>query len=67
MTSYVTKKGDMWDQIALDTLGSELYANQLIDANFAYSKLMVFDAGVELIIPSINTAKSDVDLPPWKS
>lgn len=67
MTSYVTKKGDMWDQIALDKLGSELYANQLIDANFVYSKTVVFEAGIELMIPSINTTKSDVDLPPWKN
>lgn len=63
---YTTKKGDMWDTIALDTLGKEMYANQLIEANLRHSKVVIFDAGIELIIPSISTTNNTADLPPWK-
>ncbi len=56
----------MWDAIAKKTMGAEMYANQLIDANQRYSNIFKFDAGVVLIIPEIVTGKSAVNLPPWK-
>lgn len=64
--TYTTKKGDTWDMIAFETLGNEMYANQLIDANLKYSKTVIFNVGVELIIPSIRTTNNAADLPPWK-
>jgi phage tail protein X len=66
MTTYTTNHGDMWDAIAKKTMGAEMYANQLIDANQRYSNIVKFDAGVILIIPEIVTSKSAVNLPPWK-
>lgn len=66
MKQYTTKSGDMWDSIAYTQLGSEFYANQLINANLKYSNIMVFDANIVLNIPVINIEDSKVNLPPWK-
>ncbi|MBX9866078.1 MAG: phage tail protein [Burkholderiales bacterium] len=64
--TYTTAAGDMWDKIAKEQLGSEYLSNQLIDANFKYSKVVKFEAGVVLNIPEIVQNKSKVNLPPWK-
>ena len=66
MTTYTTKKGEMWDQIALEQLGNGKYANQLIDMNFQHSNVVKFDAGVVLVLPVIVASRSAVNLPPWK-
>lgn len=63
--TYVTQAGDMWDSIALSQLGSEFYANQLIDANSSYSDEVKFNAGIKLIIPTLVIDDSKINLPPW--
>lgn len=63
--TYTTISGDMWDYIALKTLGSEKYTNALMDANQKYINTVVFEAGIELTIPAINMKKIS-SLPPWK-
>lgn len=63
---YTTNAGDMWDSIAKSQMGNEFYANQLIDANFQYSNIVKFKAGVEVIIPDVIPLESAASLPPWR-
>ena len=64
-STYTTVQGDTWDFIAYKALGSELYMDQLIDANAEHRNTAVFDGGVTLTLPSISTPIPD-KLPPWK-
>jgi len=70
MAVYVTKTGDMWDQIAYDQLGSELLVGDLLEANKDYINVVVFDSGIPLLIPLVTVVSSgaiDNTLPPWRS
>jgi hypothetical protein len=64
-TTYTTIQGDMWDLIAYNQLGDELYMDDLIAANIDYRETVVFEAGIELTIPTVSTAVGS-SLPPWK-
>ncbi len=66
MKTYTTNAGDMWDSIALSQMGSEFYANQLIDANVEHLNTVVFESGVKLNIPVLVVDDSKINLPPWK-
>ncbi|MBP2655413.1 MAG: phage Tail Protein [Firmicutes bacterium] len=63
--TYKTKQGDMWDLIAYNELGNELYMDELIAANISYREVVVFSAGVTLTLPTISTPVGS-SLPPWK-
>lgn len=65
MKIYKTKSGDMWDRMALDLLGSEMYKNKLLEANTQYIDYYVLPAGLTISIPEIDEPESGV-LPPWK-
>lgn len=65
MTKYATVAGDMWDMIALKMMGSENHTSDLIEANPKHINTVVFNAGIELVIPEIKAAKLS-SLPPWK-
>ncbi len=62
---YITAAGDMWDSIAKTQLGSEFYANQLIEVNQKYANCITFDYGIELTLPDIVNVQAAVDLLPW--
>lgn len=61
---YTTVAGDMWDHIAYKTLDSEKYTDVLVKANEEHRNLIVFPAGISLMIPDIETKKPV--LPPWQ-
>lgn len=63
-STYKTKSGDMWDEIAWTQLGSESYMGDLLAANPEYSDQWRLQAGITLTIPDVETANSV--LPPWK-
>ena len=63
--TYTTSQGDTWDRIALDQMGSEKYMSLIIEANSKYNQVVVFPAGITLVIPAV-PAISAVTLPPWK-
>lgn len=65
LTKYITVSGDMWDAIVLKMMGSESYTNDLIEANSAHTDTVIFNAGIELVIPEVKAAKLS-SLPPWK-
>ena len=65
MKIYRTKAGDLWDMIAHQQLGSCKWTERLIDANRNQIETFIFKAGVELIIPDVET-KTASKLPPWR-
>jgi len=65
LRTYITTSGDMWDMIALKTLGNEAHKDALIKSNLKHRRVYVFPAGVTLTIPVI-TVKPPSTLPPWK-
>lgn len=67
MKTYKTVQGDMWDSIAYQQLGSERYADKLMQLNQQYRDVYIFSAGVVLNLPEIERKASSADnLPPWK-
>lgn len=65
MKTYRTVQGDQWDWIAHQTLGSEYYMEQLMEANPKHIGVAVFPAGIVLTIPELEVPKA-LNLPPWK-
>lgn len=63
---YTTRQGDMWDSIAFDQMGSELQMSRLIEVNPEHRAVVVFSAGIELVIPDV-AETATTNLPPWKS
>lgn len=63
--TYTTISGDKWDLIALRTLGSEMRADALINANIKYRHIFIFPANVRLVIPDL-PVRPPGGLPPWK-
>ena len=63
--TYTTISGDMWDKIAYEQMGSELYTDTLIKANKKHAATFVFPAGVVLTIPDVED-EVELELPPWK-
>ena len=65
MAVYVTKQGDMWDQIAYEQLGSESYMGILIEKNPDLIDVVIFPSGIEIQLPEIS--HDEVDYPSWRS
>lgn len=62
---YTTMQGDTFDMLALDAYNNEFQATDLIEANPQYADVLVFDAGVQLWIPKLESTPPE-SLPPWK-
>ncbi len=65
-TTYTTIQGDMWDSISKTLYGTEKQMHQLIAANPDHRETIFFSAGIELNVPSLDTATINEALPPWK-
>lgn len=65
MSVYRTVQGDTWDMIAYKQLGSTYYTDRLVSANLKYREILLFPAGIELVLPEIPETPSST-LPPWK-
>ncbi len=63
---YTTVQGDMWDNIAVKTLGSESFTDALMRANSKYVDVYIFSSGIEITIPEVDELVTADDLPPWK-
>ena len=67
MSTYTTKQGDMWDQIALLQYGSISFMGKLMMANTQHIGTYIFPAGVVLNTPEFDDEEiANVTLPPWK-
>lgn len=64
--TYVTKAGETFDLLALREYGEERRANYIMEANLEYCDVLIFDAGVTLTIPIIETTDIPSTLPPWR-
>ena len=67
--TYTTKQGDTFDIIAKLQLGDEHYMSLLLEANYIYRDIVIFPAGIALIVPDIpqTTEQSSLEnLPPWR-
>ena len=65
MKTYITNEGDVWDQIAFDTMGSSRHTGALMRANGAHLHISVFPRGITLVIPEIPAAEN-VTAAPWR-
>ena len=63
--TYTTISGDMWDSIALKTLGREADMDALLEANEEQRETAIFPAGVVLTIPDVSNVEPSI-LPPWR-
>ena len=63
---YETRKGDTFDELALQFYNDELLAHLIIDFNPDYSDYLVLDEGIKLRIPIYENSQSAETLPPWK-
>lgn len=63
---YTTKEGDMFDMIALNFYNEEKMATTIIEANPDYADVVIFDAGIELIIPIVQDTEGIETKPPWR-
>lgn len=65
MATYTTRQGDTWDSIAYAVYGDEAYMQAMIRLNLAHVDTLIFDGGVELVMPD-RVAYAPPGLPPWK-
>lgn len=65
-SSYTTRQGQMWDQVALEELGDELTMSDVLAANVDEMDALVFSGDVCLTIPDEATPLAIQTLPPWE-
>ena len=66
MRKCVTIEGDTFDFLALIYLGEERLASEIIKANPEHCGTLIFEAGVELLIPDSAAVVNPETLPPWR-
>ena len=64
--TYKTAQGDCWDFISYKVYGTEKYLVELMKANLNHIETIVFDAGVELNVPTIEPTTKAIRLPAWR-
>ncbi|MBR8701463.1 MULTISPECIES: tail protein X [unclassified Fusobacterium] len=62
---YKTEQGDTWDLISFKHYGTEIYSSQIARYNPTYIKYVIFPAGINLLIPTIENEKNKGGNPPW--
>lgn len=65
-SDYYTAEGDTFDSIALDFYNEEKFAHLIVNANPMECDVLIFDAGVHLRIPTVDTVDYPDTLPPWR-
>lgn len=64
---YTTVSGDTWDIISFKNYNDEHYISELIEQNTDHVNTVVFNAGVNIIVPDITTQQQQAaNLPPWR-
>ena len=64
-TTDTTIQGDTWDMIAYKQYGAETGAAALLEANSELSSIVVFPAGLTVVVPEYTKPTTD-RLPPWR-
>lgn len=66
-TTYTTKQGQRWDEIALAAYGDATLIQPIVEANPAVALSPELPQGIVLLIPILEIAETEVNnLPPWK-
>lgn len=60
-----TKQGETWDMISTEVYGTPHKTALLTAANPDFSDVLIFDEGIELVIPETEETAPD-SLPPWR-
>jgi phage tail protein X len=63
---YTTAEGDTFDTLALAAYNEERMSSVIIAENPDYADVVIFDAGVSLSIPVLETIETPETLPPWR-
>lgn len=63
--TYTTTQGDAWDSIAYKLWGEERLAHKLMQANPQHMDVLIFPAGVTLLVPHAEKKQKTFFLPPW--
>ena len=63
---HTTVAGDTFDILAITYFGNEKLASDIIRINPDYCDVLIFDAGVKLVIPSTSSVVMPETLPPWR-
>lgn len=66
MREYITVEGDTFDSLALLFYDEEKLASEIIKANPDYCDVLIFEAGITLIIPDVSSVTFPETLPPWR-
>lgn len=67
MKTYTTRQGDMWDVIALRTLGNTSLTGKLYAVNGHLLDYFIFPSGVEVNIPDTQVVVTKpVATVPWR-
>lgn len=64
---YETIQGDTWDLISFKIFNDTKYASEIIDSSPAHILTSIFEGGIKLIIPNIDTEEEADNLPAWRS
>lgn len=64
--THVTVEGDTFDALALKYYNEEQLASRIISSNLDYCDVLIFEAGVVLRIPIMDTVDTPETLPPWR-
>ncbi len=64
--THVTVEGDTFDALALKYYNDEQLASRIISSNLDYCDVLIFEAGVVLRIPIMDTVDTPETLPPWR-
>lgn len=64
--THVTVEGDTFDALALKYYNNEQLASRIISSNLDYCDVLIFEAGVVLRIPIMDTVDTPETLPPWR-
>lgn len=63
---YVTRAGDTYDMLAIAAYDDEKLASYIIQANPLYMGVLMFEAGIKIKIPMLDTTTVPSTLPPWR-
>lgn len=66
MREHITVEGDTFDGLALMYYNEERLASTIMQANPDHCDTLIFEAGILLYIPDINTVEMPNTLPPWR-
>ena len=65
---YETRQGDTFDKLAFDIYGKEQLFHLITCENPDYNEVVIFEAGITLIIPDLpeSAMHANIPKPPWE-